>query len=118
MIIGFSKAYYDAFPNEVEAVIKALIEFHSSLEDLEDPIFNEKQAWQNYLLALIEAFKETNVHRLIDRWANVDVLWMQIRGPIQPGHPLEYYEDHFRQAVALEWDVRMANSRAQHERSA
>ena len=69
-------------------------QFYESLEGLEDLVFNEKQAWQNYLLALIEAFEETNVHLLIDRWANVDKLWMQIRGPIQPGHPLEYYEDH------------------------
>ena len=104
-----SKAYSEAFPQEVQAVIRALKQFYESLESLEDLVFNEKQAWQNYLLALIEAFEETNVHLLIDRWANVDKLWMQIRGPIQPGHPLEYYEDHFRQAVALEWDVRMAN---------
>jgi hypothetical protein len=25
------------------------------------------------------------------------------------GHPLEYYEDHYRKAVALEWDVRISN---------
>ncbi|HAC70900.1 MAG TPA: CiaB protein, partial [Arcobacter skirrowii] len=28
---------------------------------------------------------------------------------IQIGHPLEYYEDHFRKAVALEWDIRVTN---------
>ncbi len=104
-----SKAYSEAFPEEVRAVTLALRNFHDSLDLLEDSIFNEKQAWQNYLLALVYAFEETNVHNLIKKWADVDRLWMQIRGPIQPGHPLEYYEDHFRQAVALEWDVRMAN---------
>jgi hypothetical protein len=32
---------------------------------------------------------------------------MKITSPIQIGHPLEYYEDHYRKAVALEWDVRI-----------
>jgi hypothetical protein len=34
---------------------------------------------------------------------------MKIKTPIQIGHPLEYYEDHFRKAVALEWDIRLTN---------
>ena len=104
-----SKAYRDAFPSQVKKVITALQGFHDALEPLEDPVFNEKEAWQSYLIALMEALDESDVHLLIERWAEVDRKWMKIRGPIQPGHPLEYYEDHFRQAVALEWDVRMAN---------
>eukprot|EP01155_Anaeramoeba_flamelloides_P041591 Anaeramoba_flamelloidesc35181_g1_i1.p1 GENE.c35181_g1_i1~~c35181_g1_i1.p1 ORF type:complete len:355 (+),score=62.51 c35181_g1_i1:97-1161(+) len=34
---------------------------------------------------------------------------MKIKTPIQIGHPLEYYEDHYRKAVALEWDIRLTN---------
>ena len=34
---------------------------------------------------------------------------MKITTPIQIGHPLEYYEDHFRKGVALEWDIRLTN---------
>ena len=34
---------------------------------------------------------------------------MKIKSPVQIGHPLEYYEDHFRKAVALEWDIRLSN---------
>lgn len=34
---------------------------------------------------------------------------MKITSPIQIGHPLEYYEDHYKKAVALEWDVRVSN---------
>lgn len=104
-----AKSYCDAFPAEVQQVIRCLNDFKKSLEPLEDHVFNEKSAWLKYLQAMIVAFSESNVHLLIERWAEVDRCWMQIRGPIQPGHPLEYYEDHFRQAVALEWDVRMAN---------
>jgi hypothetical protein len=39
----------------------------------------------------------------------VDRIWMDIDSPIQVGHPLEYYEDKFRKAVALELDVRIKN---------
>ena len=34
---------------------------------------------------------------------------MKITSPLQIGHPLEYYEDHYRKAVALEWDLRIVN---------
>ena len=33
---------------------------------------------------------------------------MQIKTPIQVGHPLKYYEDHYKKAVALEWDIRLS----------
>ena len=39
---------------------------------------------------------------------------MKISTPIQIGHPLEYYEDHFRKAVALEWDIRLTNPKIQN----
>ncbi len=39
---------------------------------------------------------------------------MKITTPIQIGHPLEYYEDHFRKAVALEWDIRLVNPSIQN----
>jgi hypothetical protein len=38
---------------------------------------------------------------------------MKITTPIQVGHPLEYYEDHYRKSVALEWDLRMINPHLQ-----
>ncbi|MGB5868298.1 MAG: invasion protein CiaB, partial [Arcobacteraceae bacterium] len=43
-----------------------------------------------------------------------DRAWMKITTPIQIGHPLEYYEDHFRKAVALEWDIRLTNPKIQN----
>ena len=38
---------------------------------------------------------------------------MAVKTPLQVGHPLEYYEDHYRKAVALEWDLRIVNPKFQ-----
>ena len=35
---------------------------------------------------------------------------MDVKGALQPGHPLEYYEDAYTHAVALEWDIRLVDS--------
>ncbi|PCJ20107.1 MAG: CiaB protein [Candidatus Cloacimonadota bacterium] len=104
-----SKAYVEVFPTHVGAVVKEINILKNDLGDCSDPAFHEKDAWINYLGALSIAFKEKNVHNLINKWADVDRKWMKISSPIQPAHPLEYYEDHYRQAVALEWDVRISN---------
>lgn len=32
---------------------------------------------------------------------------MKVKSPLQVGHPLEYYEDNYTHAVALEWDIRI-----------
>jgi hypothetical protein len=34
---------------------------------------------------------------------------MSIKTPFQISHPLEYYEDKYRKAVAPEWDLRIDN---------
>ncbi|MCO4782432.1 MAG: invasion protein CiaB [Candidatus Cloacimonetes bacterium] len=104
-----SKAYCEVFPTHVGAVVQEINTLKDELKDCSDPTFHEKEAWVDYLAALSIAFEEKEVHTLIDRWADVDRKWMGISSPIQPAHPLEYYEDHYRQAVALEWDVRISN---------
>jgi len=35
---------------------------------------------------------------------------MEIKTPFQISHPLEYYEDKYRKAVAPEWDLRILNT--------
>ena len=40
---------------------------------------------------------------------------MSVRGALQPGHPLEYYEDAYTHAVALEWDIRLAGQSGVNE---
>ncbi|MDQ1343520.1 MAG: hypothetical protein QG650_239 [Patescibacteria group bacterium] len=102
-------AYVDAFPREVADIVAALDAFVTSLEGLEDVVYGQKDAYVSYLRALKTAFLETDVDSLVARWADVDVAWMGIRTPFQIGHPLEYYEDKFRKAVAPEWDLRLKN---------
>jgi hypothetical protein len=34
---------------------------------------------------------------------------MKIQTPFQIVHPLEYYEDRYRKAVAPEWEIRLQN---------
>jgi hypothetical protein len=35
---------------------------------------------------------------------------MNIKGPFQISHPLEFYEDKYRKAVAPEWDLRVLDT--------
>jgi hypothetical protein len=104
-----SQAYIKAFKTQTTAVIDALEEFEESLIEFEDDIYGEKWNYILYLQTLIKAFGEEKTHMLVERWADVDRAWMKIKSPVQIGHPLEYYEDHFRKAVALEWDIRLTN---------
>ncbi len=104
-----SQAYIKAFKKETTEVIDALEEFADKLIELEDDIYNQKWDYVLYIQALIKAFGEDKTDELVSKWADVDRAWMKIKSPVQIGHPLEYYEDHFRKAVALEWDIRLTN---------
>ncbi|RXK03915.1 CiaB protein [Arcobacter sp. CECT 8989] len=104
-----SKAYIESFKEQTTAVVDALEDFEEALIELEDEIYNQKWDYILYIQALIKAFSENKTHLLVERWADVDRAWMKIKSPVQIGHPLEYYEDHFRKAVALEWDIRLTN---------
>ena len=104
-----SQAYIKAFKKETTEVIDALEEFADKLIELEDDIYNQKWEYVAYIQSLIVAFGEDKTDNLVSKWADVDRAWMKITTPIQIGHPLEYYEDHFRKAVALEWDIRVTN---------
>lgn len=104
-----SEAYIRAFKKETTEVINALEIFADSLIELEDEVYHQKWDYILYIQTLIKAFAETNRNKLVAQWADVDRAWMKIQTPIQIGHPLEYYEDHFRKAVALEWDIRLSN---------
>jgi len=104
-----SQAYIKAFKKDVTKVVDKLEEFADKLIENEDEIFNQKWEYIAYIQALIVAFSEDKTNSLATKWADVDRAWMKIKTPIQIGHPLEYYEDHFRKAVALEWDIRVTN---------
>jgi len=106
-------SYAEAFADEVREISKALDAFIAVLEMQEDIVFNQKEQWISYLLAMKIAFEHTKPDELIRYWASVDRAWMAITTPLQIGHPLEYYEDHYRKAVALEWDLRIVNPKLQ-----
>ncbi len=101
--------YIEAFNDEVSEIISALSSFADDLSNLEDDIYNQKDEYISYIKSLINAFKEVDCDKLVGKWADVDVAWMSITSPVQIGHPLEYYEDHFRKSVAIEWDIRLSN---------
>jgi len=104
-----SVAYAEAFPQEVAGVTAALEQLMMLLAQHEDEVFGQKQEWLAYFAAIKEAFAHTVPDELIGKWAEVDRKWMAVKTPLQVGHPLEYYEDHYRKAVALEWDLRIVN---------
>ncbi|MCH9813274.1 MAG: invasion protein CiaB [Epsilonproteobacteria bacterium] len=104
-----SVPYSEAFATEVTESLLALANFKNNLLTLEDDLFNQKEVHIDYLQAIIEALAERDTDKLIPKWADVDRKWMKITAPLQIGHPLEYYEDHYKKAVALEWDLRIVN---------
>jgi len=104
-----SVAYAEAFPEQVQGVTTALEQLVALLGQHEDDVFNQKLEWVAYFTAIKEAFAHKEPDELISKWAEVDRKWMAVTTPLQVGHPLEYYEDHYRKAVALEWDLRIVN---------
>ena len=108
-----SISYAEAFPKEVAQVTASLEQLIILLQQHEDEVFNQKTEWIAYFIAIEHALKETQIDMLISNWADVDRAWMKVTTPLQVGHPLEYYEDHYRKAVALEWDLRIINPQLQ-----
>jgi len=103
------QTYATFFEKDVKEVIEKLESLIKDLSLLEDEATRQKESYIAYFQALIQAFGQTKEELLIEDWQNVDRAWMQVKSPLQVGHPLEYYEDHYRKAVALEWDVRISN---------
>jgi len=104
-----SLPYAEAFAQEVTNSLLALADFKNNLLKLEDEVFDQKEVYTVYLQGIIEALAEKDTSLLIPKWADVDRRWMKVTAPLQIGHPLEYYEDHYKKAVALEWDLRIVN---------
>ena len=101
-----NKCYYDVFRDEVEEAVRAIDELIVNLEKLDDEY---KLSWILYFHSLKMALLERDTKKVVEKWAEVDRVWMDIKSPVQVGHPLEYYEDKFKKAVALELDVRIKN---------
>lgn len=112
------KTNAEFFKENIDNIVEKLTNLKEKLSKLEDNIFNQKKEYLNYIESLILAFKENQRDKLVTNWSLVDEKWMQIKTPIQMSHPLEYYDDHFRKSVQLEWDIRIKNPNyAKNERS-
>lgn len=108
--------YAVAFKKEVENVVNEITNLINKLNNVllkqmtsKKSIIKDYTNWVNYFISLRDAFEETNPKLLIEKWAKIDTQWMKIDSPLQIGHPLEYYEDKYRSAVCIEFDVRIDN---------
>ena len=113
---GYRKVpYAEAFREEVEEVAEYLGLLIEGLRAMDDELFGRKNEWISYFINLRKAIRHTGADELVEYWRNVDRAWMRIDTPLQVGHPLEYYEDRYTKAVALEWDLRIVNPQLQEE---
>lgn len=93
---------FPQFAKEIEREFDILINELSSFG-----INSEEIAYIEYFKALKIALIEKDPSKVIDAWRDAEMAWMDTKGAIQIGHPLEYYEDSYTHAVALEWDIRL-----------
>ena len=100
--------YAVAFKSQVLRIEHAFEIVLAKLSELENCA--EHRVYITYLVKLKEAFLQTDNDKVIGAWRDAEIAWMDIKTPIQIGHPLEYYEDIYTHAVALEWDIRLARA--------
>lgn len=99
--------YAVSFKDEMKSVKDA---FETSLANLEKlSKIKEDESYVIYLTKLKNAFLQTDNDLVIASWQDAERAWMDTKGKIQIGHPLEYYEDAYTHAVALEWDIRLVD---------
>lgn len=103
------KTYAEFFKEDILNIVSKIQNLIQKISTLDDDTFNQKKEYLVYFETFILALKETNRNLLIKNWSLLDEKWMEIKTPIQISHPLEYYDDHFRKAVQLEFDVRIIN---------
>ena len=100
--------YALAFKDEVRELKKVFVK---NLEILRNLAQNDEQkSYVKYLEKLQNAFCEEDNAKVINAWQEAEIAWMDVKGALQPSHPLEYYEDAYTHAVALEWDIRLVDS--------
>ena len=108
---GYKRAtYFEAFPAEISAIVEQLRMLSHALEHEQDDIFEHKDLFLAYFKSLETALLETNPDMCVEKWAEVDMKWMEIKTPIQICHPFEWYEDRYRDAVAPDWDIRLQDT--------
>ena len=107
---GYKKlAYSQAFKPQVDAIVKQLESFIQKLKNTSDEVYGKHDAFIVYYNSIREALVETDTDKLVQKWYEVDVAWMDIDTPFQPAHLIEAYEDKYRKAVSIEFDIRIVN---------
>lgn len=107
-------AYAEYFESEISNVCASLDKLIKTLQNTKESAnsfartLEQKSEHIAYFKALRAALSERDTRKLLPLWQEVDIAWMALNSPIQIGHPLEFYEDHYRCAVAPEWDLRIA----------
>lgn len=102
------QTYATAFKKESKMLKNA---FNTGLKRLKKAAKSRSdEQYINYFKALKNAFLEQNNDKVVSMWQDAERVWMKCKGDIQIGHPLEYYEDAYTHAVALEWDIRLKDS--------
>ncbi|MGH2267465.1 invasion protein CiaB [Campylobacter taeniopygiae] len=97
--------YARFFENET---LKLEFAFEKMIEKLKNIAKEEDElAYVEYFEKLKNAFCQKDEDKIIGSWQEAEFAWMKVKSPLQVGHPLEYYEDHYTHAVALEWDIRL-----------
>ncbi|MCH5336505.1 MAG: invasion protein CiaB [Campylobacter sp.] len=102
--------YARFFENEI---LRLEFAFDTMLDELKTLAQNEEEfAYIEYFTKLKLAFCEKEDEKVIGAWQEAELAWMKVKAPLQVGHPLEYYEDNYTHAVALEWDLRLEDESA------
>lgn len=102
--------YARFFENEI---LRLEFAFEKMIEKLRTLAQNEEEiAYVEYFEKLKNAFCEKEDEKVIGAWQEAEFAWMRVKSPLQVGHPLEYYEDNYTHAVALEWDIRLNDENA------
>lgn len=102
-------SYAVFFENEI---LKLEFAFDTMLDALKKVAYNEDEfAYIEYFTKLKAAFCEKENDKVVAAWQEAEFAWLKVKSPLQVGHPLEYYEDNYTHAVALEWDIRLEDER-------
>lgn len=101
-------AYAEAFPQEIGAILVELDNWITVLTDVDTDHQQVKKQYLAYLGQMRACLAETGISRLEGMWRQLDVLWMDIRHPVQVVHDIEYgYGDPLRCKVQPEFSLRI-----------
>lgn len=98
--LAFKEEYVE-LDSEVTKLIENLVALPSS-----------SQPFIPYFQAYRRALMETDIDRLEERWREVDMLWMDVKGPFQPVHAMESYSDPTRTRIDPEFRIVIDDDRA------